>query len=251
MLFPKIQNAYQFFLIIQPNSKQTIILSNYPHYLIRYHIELNRKEVSIILRKNIIISEEHLGMIEPILQKHNNNLSAAMRDIIEYTGFTLNRYESFEQAKDVLDKGEGDGDSIYDVTIPLSMFKWLITSRDGKMPSLEEVKQLFISQMFTEIEIEGLIKSINEQNKAMHWPLFIKCHVDKSKLLYIIITGVDKTINKFEAILLTQYLATLEDPYVLSDIVILPTSIQIQYVKGTKEMAQESMLKHFEASTKI
>ncbi|MBW6517963.1 MAG: hypothetical protein K0A89_05625 [ANME-2 cluster archaeon] len=203
-----------------------------------------------ILRKNITISEDHFDMLDPILKKHNNNLSAAMRDIIEYAVFTLERYDSIERGKEMLEKMLEKEDSVYDVTIPISMFKWLITSRDGKIPSLEEVKQLFMSQMFTEKDINSLIRSINEQNKTMHWPLFIKCDVDKRKL-YIIITGVDKAINKFEALLLSQYLATIEEPFVLEEMVVLPTSIQIQYEKGSREKANASMLKHFEVSSTI
>lgn len=84
----------------------------------------------------------------------------------------------------------------------------------------------------------------------MNWPLFIKCHVDKSKL-FIIITGVDQTINKFEAVLLSQYLATLKEPYVLKDLLILPTSIQMQYEKGTKEIAEKELSKHFDVSQKL
>ena len=242
--------AYGVIVITWPNSRLCIILNNSSHYVSICHIKLTEKGVSAIPRKNITISEDHFNMLDPILKRHNNNLSAAMRDIIEYAVFTLDRFGSIERGKEILENMHEKEDSVYDVTIPMSMFKWLITSQDGKMPSLEEVKQLFMSQMFTETEIESLIRSINEQNKTMHWPLFIKCHVDKSKL-YIIITGVDQVINKFEAILLSQYLATQEEPFVLEEMIVLPNSIQIQYEKGSIEMADEAMQKHFEISPTI
>lgn len=236
--------------IVRYNSLLCIILNNSSHYLSICHIKICENGVPAILRKNITISEDHFDMLDPILKKHNNNLSAAMRDIIEYAVFTLERYDSIEKGKEILETMLEKEDSVYDVTIPISMFKWLITSRDGKIPSLEEVKQLFISQMFTEKDINSLIRSINEQNKTMHWPLFIKCHIDKRKL-YIIITGVDKAINKFEALLLSQYLATLEEPFVLEDMIVLPTSIQIEYEKGSRERADECMQKHFAVSSTI
>lgn len=250
MLPLAVKQVHQCAYMVSPGLERWIILSNHQNYLMIYHTGLNKTEVSVILRKNITINEEHLSMLEPILEKHNNNLSAAVRDIIEYSDYTLKRFDNFESAKRALDERDVEKEIVYDVTIPLSMFKWLLTSRDGKMPSLEEVRQLFISQLFTEQEVDSLVRSINEQNKKMHWPLFIKCHLDR-KNLYIIVTGVDQTINKFEAILLSQYLSNLDEPYVIKEMVTLPTSIQLQYEKGSCEDAQKELMKHFDVSAKI
>ena len=37
----------------------------------------------MIIRKNISLNEEYLNKLEPLLKKHNGNLSSVMREIID------------------------------------------------------------------------------------------------------------------------------------------------------------------------
>jgi hypothetical protein len=56
----------------------------------------------MIIRKNIAIEEKHLKYLEPLLSKNNNNLSAAVRDAIEFTNLALDNFNTLEDAKDQL-----------------------------------------------------------------------------------------------------------------------------------------------------
>ncbi|MCZ7398908.1 MAG: hypothetical protein O8C62_04385 [Candidatus Methanoperedens sp.] len=96
-----------------------------------------------MLRKNVSISDAHLKMLDPLLKKHQGNLSAAMRDIIDFTGFVTENMGSLETAKDLFKEKnhamEQTRNRIYGVTIPLTMFRWLLTNRTCNLPPLNEV----------------------------------------------------------------------------------------------------------------
>lgn len=202
-----------------------------------------------MLRKNVSISNAHLRMIDSILKKHKGNLSATIREIVEFAGFAIKRYGSIEKAKEMLSKEEQPSnyfvDSIYGVTIPLSMFRWLLKSRsDSHLPLMEEVTQLFMPEPGEASDFENVIKSINEKNSMLNWPLFIKTHKEGNKFI-VLISGSDTLINKFEAMLISMYLANIENPLKLENILKLPSSIQLQFIEGDKGEAKQAIKKYY------
>ncbi|HUW67658.1 MAG TPA: hypothetical protein VMW20_06370 [Candidatus Nanoarchaeia archaeon] len=56
----------------------------------------------MIIRKNIAIDEKHLKYLEPLLSKNNYNLSAAVREAIEFTNLALDNFNTLKEAKDQL-----------------------------------------------------------------------------------------------------------------------------------------------------
>lgn len=202
-----------------------------------------------MLRKNVSISNSHMRIIDPIMKQHNGNLSAAIRDIVDFTGFILKKYGTLEKAKEVLSKeNHSDNyyvDSIYGVTIPLSMFRWLLKSRSNtNLPLLEEVTQLFLPEPGEPTDVESIIKGINERNAMLNWPLFIKTHAEGDNFI-VLISGSDTMINKFGAMLISMYLTNLEKPLKLKNILKLPSSIQLQFSESTLEEAKVSFQHYF------
>ncbi|MDW7775599.1 MAG: hypothetical protein SCH39_04570 [Methanosarcinales archaeon] len=197
-----------------------------------------------MLRKNVSISNNHLKIIDPILKKNNGNLSATIRDIIDFTGFIVKKFGSIENAKEELSKENHSHDyyvdSIYGITMPLSMFRWLLESRDkSNLPIIEEVTQLFMPESGGATDIESVIKDINEKNSLLKWPLYIKTHIEGEKYI-ILISGSDTLINKFGAMLLSMYLANLDEPLKLTNVLKLPSSIQLQFITSKKSDAKEA-----------
>lgn len=197
-----------------------------------------------MLRKNVSISNNHLKIIDPILKKNNGNLSATIRDIIDFTGFIVKKFGSIETAKEELSKENHSHDyyvdSIYGITIPLSMFRWLLESRDkSNLPIIEEVTQLFMPESGGATDLDSVIKDINEKNSLLKWPLYIKTHIEGEKYI-ILISGSDTLINKFGAMLLSMYLANLDEPLKLTNVLKLPSSIQLQFVGSKKDEAKEA-----------
>jgi len=52
----------------------------------------------MVVRKNISLEQTHLKKLDPLILKHNGNLSAAIRDAIDITEASLKRYGSVEDA---------------------------------------------------------------------------------------------------------------------------------------------------------
>jgi hypothetical protein len=120
-----------------------------------------------MLRKNVSISDTHLKMLDPLLKKHQGNLSAAMRDIIDFTGFVTENMGSLEMAKDLFkDKNhamEETRNRIYGITIPLTMFRWLLANKKENLPPINEATQLFSNQNINSYDITTLNKVINQE----------------------------------------------------------------------------------------
>lgn len=191
-------------------------------------------------------------MIEPLLRKHGDNLSAAMREIIELAGDMLRSFGTLERAREQLaHKGSSRDtfvDSIYGVTIPLSMFRWLLGSRECMQPPEDEVKQLFITGATDAMNIESLVSAVNERNKILNWPLFVKFSRLDDRFI-LLISGTDSMINRFQATLISMFLANLQNPYVLTDVLNLPFSIQLQFKSGSRQDAERGLTAFFGMGT--
>jgi hypothetical protein len=182
-----------------------------------------------MLRKNVSISDAHLRLLDPLLKKHQGNLSAAMRDIIDFTGFVTENMGSLEKAKDLLKEKnrikEQTFHRIYGITIPLTMFQWLLTDRKTCLPSLNNATQLFHRNDDINIyDMNSLNKLINEELSFLNWPVKVTFSRE-DKNIGIQITGMDQEINKFCAILVAMFFAKNRNPQKISILVIYPASI--------------------------
>ncbi len=186
-----------------------------------------------MLRKNVSISDAHLKLLEPLLKKHQGNLSAAMRDIIDFTGFVTENMGSLETAKDLLKEKnhvrEQIQNRIYGVTIPLTMFRWLLVNRKFSLPPLSETIQLFAPHNDINIyDINGLNKIINEELSILNWPTTVSVDHGDDRVS-IQVTGTDPQINNFNSILIAMFLANNKSPQKITRLNIYPSSIFMQF----------------------
>ncbi len=206
-----------------------------------------------MLRKNVSISDEHLRLLDPLLKKHRGNLSATMRDIIDFTGFITENMGSLEIAKDLLkEKNHAKQQTlqrIYGVTIPLTMFQWLLIDRKNSLPPLNNATQIFASQNDVNIyDVDSLGKMINEELSFLNWPVKVAASSDDGHMVFQI-TGTDQVINKFTAILVSVYLANNKNMHMVSKLMIYPASIYIEATKtASKEEAIHSIFENFSNS---
>ncbi len=203
-----------------------------------------------MLRKNVSISDEHLRLLDPLLKKHRGNLSATMRDIIDFTGFITENMGSLETAKDLLTEKSHAKDRmlqrIYGVTIPLTMFQWLLMDRKNSLPPVNHATQLFANEKDINIyDIEILAKMINEELSILNWPVKVSISNEDCNIAFQL-TGMDETINRFTAILISLYLANNQNPYKISKLLLYPVSIYIQLTEtARKEDAMRSIYEYF------
>jgi len=202
-----------------------------------------------MLRKNVSISDTHLKMLDPLLKKHQGNLSAAMRDIIDFTGFVTENMGSLETAKDLFKEKnhamEQTRNRIYGITIPLTMFRWLLSNRKSSLPPINEAIQLFSQQNINSYDINTLNKVINEEISFLNWPISVNIGSENGQIS-IQITGIDPEINSFYAKLITMYLSNNKSPQKISKLLNYPASIFMLFGSAsTQEEALKSMYEAF------
>lgn len=205
-----------------------------------------------MLRKNVSISDTHLKMLDPLLKKHQGNLSAAMRDIIDFTGFVTENMGSLETAKDLFREKnhamEETRNRIYGITIPLTMFRWLLVNRKGNLPPINEAIQLFSNQNINSYDISTLNKVINEEISILNWPITANIGSENGQIS-IQITGVDPDINIFYAKLISMFLSSNKNPQKISKIIKYPASIYILFLSASNhEEAIQSIQETFGAA---
>lgn len=203
-----------------------------------------------MLRKNVSISDEHLRLLDPLLKKHRGNLSATMREIIDFTGFITENMGSLDMAKDLLTEKSHAKDQmlqrIYGVTIPLTMFQWLLTERKNYLPPVNHATQLFTTEKDINVyDIENLTRMINEELSILNWPVKVGISNEDNSLAFQI-TGMDQSINRFTAILISLYLANNKNSYKINKLLLYPVSIYIQLTETAhKEEAMHSIYEYF------
>jgi hypothetical protein len=201
-----------------------------------------------MLRKNVSISDEHLRLLDPLLKKHKGNLSAAMRDIIDFTGFITENLGSLETAKDLLKEKnysrEQTLNRIYGITIPITMFNWFLINRKSFFPHLSDTMQIFSSDLDID-DATVMNKRFNEQLSCMNWPVTVV--VSNENGLTIQITGIDPEINRFSAILIAMFLAgNKNNHHRINGVLTFPSSISMQMVIAHNiEEAMYSIYQHF------
>jgi len=198
-----------------------------------------------MLRKNVSISDTHLKMLDPLLKKHQANLSAAMRDIIDFTGFVTENMGSLETAKDLFKEKnhamEQTRNRIYGITIPLTMFRWLLNNKKGHLPPINEAIQLFSHQNINSYDINTLNKVINEEISFLNWPITVNVGSENGNIS-IQITGIDPEINIFYAKLISMFLSNNKNPQKISKILHYPASVYMLFsVASTQEEASQTI----------
>lgn len=202
-----------------------------------------------MLRKNVSISNDHLKMLDPLLKKHQGNMSAAMRDIIDFTGFVTQNLGSLEIAKDLLKEKNHEREKtlkrIYGLTIPLTMFRWLLNNRKSSLPPSIEANQLFRSPDINIYDTDKLNKIINEEISYLNWPVSVTVDNENGDLL-MQITGMDPEINRFTSILLTMFFMNNRTPQKIVTLQVYPASIYIELTKAANcEEAIQSVCETF------
>ena len=113
-----------------------------------------------MIRKNISLYEEDMKKIAKIVERHEGNLSAAMREIIDFVDFMLRKFGSFEEARKIEKRVKG-------VCLPYGMLNWFLTYTNECLPdeaaagSIEEICAIESVSDLAEIAGMGLPIELN------------------------------------------------------------------------------------------
>ena len=128
----------------------------------------------MVVRKNISLEQSHLKKLESLTERHNGNLSAAIRDAIDITEASLHRYNTVEEAlskisaeKKELTSREESIESGKNVMIGRPIFLWMLKWTKG-IPLEKEIIDELLDPLKI-ITISELDKTINEISRDSGW----------------------------------------------------------------------------------
>jgi hypothetical protein len=194
-----------------------------------------------MIRKNISLYEEDMKKIERIVEKHEGNLSAAMREIIDLVDFMLRKFGSLEEAKKIEQRTKG-------VCVPNTMLNWFLTYTSECLPdedaagSIEEICAIESVSNLTEIADIG-------------FPVDIKVDADDERNpseVTIRLTG-ERTHTEFVAKIMACFLAenkglAVDDVYrhaTFTTMKLKREGKNERESEGNYKMVRESLIKHF------
>lgn len=133
-----------------------------------------------MIRKNVSLDEAHLLKLQPLLDKHGGNLSAAIREIIDLVSpgpesngtpdeiaENLRQKESFSETREqFIQSGEC-------VMMSQQTMKWLVKSSAGKLMDEDVVHELLNPYLLT--TVTELKEFLNRGSKSMGWKIEVSC----------------------------------------------------------------------------
>src|SRR3989304_8845115 len=187
------------------------------------------------LRKSISLDEEYLKKIEPLIQKHNGNLSAVIREIIDLADVAFKDPDSVKR----LILGLRNKQSLTSSTLI-----WALENLAGRLPDEEIVLNIIGNDITT---ISSLEKRLNELIGEVYWDSSIKISSDDARLpekVSFTITGKNQDMNRFLAAIVAVFSSKKYNLGVLS-IRNANTSLEMYMKRGEKQGVLKSISDNF------
>lgn len=127
-----------------------------------------------MIRKNVSLDEAHLQKLQPLLEKHKGNLSAAVREVIDLVSPDLENHRTPEETDEKLKKERvfpGAKEELFSgeesISMNQQMMKWLVRNCAGKLMD-EDVVHAFINPYIV-TTLPELEEHLNRSSKKMGW----------------------------------------------------------------------------------
>ena len=180
------------------------------------------------ISRHISIDDEHLKKMEPYMEKHNGNMGAAIRNMINQAG----KYNPATNSS----------------AIDTSLFNWMLQEIDDILVP-DDILDILIDPMLINSmgKLEGYI---NQRLTELEWgaDLCLKCdnRVFPSEVL-MIIRGTPRKI-KFIAGMMSQFLvknSLVRSPLEIRSVINLNECIKVELSRSNKTAAQASLITFF------
>jgi hypothetical protein len=158
-----------------------------------------------VIRKNVSLDETHLQKLQPFLEKHRGNLSAAVREVIDLVSLGLESYgtpeemaknlrnkeKSFEIKEPLIKSGEC-------VIVNQQMMRWFVGSCAGKLIDEDIVYGLINPYIIT--TLSELKDHLNCNSNRMGWKIKISGPFNEgieNEPTTVDFTGGDRDLREF------------------------------------------------------
>gem|GEM_PF-331264 len=163
---------------------------------------------SMVLRKHIALEDEHLKKIEPLLEKHKGNLSAAIRDAIDLTDVALQYYGSVKDATFLIATLREIRED--QAIVPKPIFDYMLTQTKDLVIEKEVLDHVFDpSEVATISEFEEAMRNLCT---GLYWDALISITPDDDRnpsSVHAEIKGIDHDKRQFLAGIIGSYLTSL------------------------------------------
>jgi predicted hydrocarbon binding protein len=184
--------------------------------------------MSMIVTRHISLDNDCIRKIEPYVQKHNNNFSAAIREIIENTGkFSSNSDTS---------------------QIDNSLFRWMLTETDGFLipdSVLSEIVDKRLMNSMSELET-----FLNNRFEELGWGINIDIKYDSDSSPIDVLAEIKGASQKTRLVanLVSHFLvrnSSGDSPLEVKSVVNSSNCIRVELSKSNRNDGQKSLVKFF------
>lgn len=189
----------------------------------------------MILRKNISLNEEYLKKLEPLMQKHHDNLSAVIREVIDLADAAFQDPDSVKRLISGLKKEEN---------LTSSALIWAMKNLAGRLPDEGTVQNIIGSGISS---ISSLEKRLNELAEEIYWGSSIKISADDDSQpgsATFTINGKNPDMNRFLASVVAVFAAKKYN-LGLSSVRNTNGIFEMNMKKGENEWANKSIAENF------
>jgi len=168
----------------------------------------------MVVRRNISLETSHLKLLEPLTEEHGGNLSAAMRDIIEFYGFMIQQHGSIEEARHASrdDKCKSPRELLIEdgfcAMIDYPMFDHFLKHAKDTLVAPEMLDDIIDPLIIN--RISELVDHLNRKCKEYGWQTTIIMEYDNDvapKTAISVITGRSMHLNLFLSGMVGLFLA--------------------------------------------
>ncbi|VVB86339.1 Uncharacterised protein [uncultured archaeon] len=182
----------------------------------------------MIVTRHISLDNDCIDKMQPYVQKHNGNFSAAVREIIDRAG----KYSSLRNSS----------------TIDSSLLKWMLAEIDGRLVPENVLDEILDPALVN--SMRGLEEHLRSRFNDLEWSIDFAIRYDSDSSpsdLLVEIKGAQQKI-KFVASILCQYLVKNspdEAPLCIRSIGNFGDSLKIELSRSNKKDAQNSLNNFF------
>ena len=209
------------------------------------------------VRKNVALDRKHVRMLQPIIEKHQGNFSAAIRELVELVDVIGKEYGSIDALKEsaITKKTKRDEyiENHYGVVVPSQILHWLLREHQFDIPPKQYLLFSMYSYLRERAHLEARIDEnpsewealLNEFYHDLGWPIDIRIR-SSSNLVTVEVIGFDSQINRLAFLISAMNLACGSVHYKITEMEDIQTAIFATFEEcETEEEASENIRTFF------
>jgi len=169
------------------------------------NVVTSSKSKQSLQRKHIALDAEYLKKIEPLLEKHQGNLSAAIRDTIDLTDVALKYYGNVKDATLLITALKEIRED--QAVVPKPLFDLILSQTKGLIIKKEVLDQIFDPSVIT--STSKFEESMQNMCTGLYWDVTLEITPDDTPGLsdiHVMIKGVDYDKRMFLAGIIGSYM---------------------------------------------